>query len=206
METGLSLGRLRTSIFTPSACSSLRTAMSVSSMATAGVTGRLPSPACIWPMLILVMGTPPLTSASASAGDATISAAGQEPSGRRGHRVSDISAFKMRKAVRTLARICDVPYQSQPLTSQLRHHMAASVAQLVEHRSRKAGVTGSSPVAGSIAQDSRLRAAFLLPILSTCVPIQTSPRRQLPYSITENPAKRDSPRESTFGGVLAWFP
>ena len=28
--------------------------------------------------------------------------------------------------------------------------MAASVAQLVEHRSRKAGVTGSSPVAGSI--------------------------------------------------------
>ena len=26
----------------------------------------------------------------------------------------------------------------------------ASVAQLVEHRSRKAGVTGSSPVAGSI--------------------------------------------------------
>ena len=151
METGLSLGRLRTSIFTPSACSSLRTAMSVSSMATAGVTGRLPSPACIWPMLILVMGTPPLTSASASAGDATISAAGQEPSGRRGHRVSDISAFKMRKAVRTLARICDVPYQSQPLTSQLRHHMAASVAQLVEHRSRKAGVTGSSPVAGSIA-------------------------------------------------------
>ena len=33
-------------------------------------------------------------------------------------------------------------------------------------RTRKAGVTGSSPVAGSIAQDSRLRAAFLLPILS----------------------------------------
>lgn len=50
------------------------------------------------------------------------------------------------------------------LTPQLRHHMVASVAQLVEHRSRKAGVTGSSPVAGSIAQDSRLRAAFLLPI------------------------------------------
>ena len=45
----------------------------------------------------------------------------------------------VRKAVRTLARICDVPYQSQPLTPQLRHHMAASVAQLVEHRSRKAG-------------------------------------------------------------------
>lgn len=59
----------------------------------------------------------------------------------------------------------DVPYHSQPLTPQLRHHMAASVAQLVEHRSRKAGVTGSSPVAGSIAQDSRLRAAFLLPHL-----------------------------------------
>lgn len=70
----------------------------------------------------------------------------------------------MRKAVRTLARMCDVPYHRQPLTPQLRHHMAASVAQLVEHRSRKAGVTGSSPVAGSIAQDSRLRAAFLLPI------------------------------------------
>lgn len=66
----------------------------------------------------------------------------------------------MRKAVRTLARMCDVPYHRQPLTPQLRHHMAASVAQLVEHRSRKAGVTGSSPVAGSIAQDSRLRAAF----------------------------------------------
>ena len=60
--------------------------------------------------------------------------------------------------------MCDVPYHRQPLTPQLRHHMAASVAQLVEHRSRKAGVTGSSPVAGSIAQDSRLRAAFLFPI------------------------------------------
>ena len=47
--------------------------------------------------------------------------------------------------------MCDVPYHRQPLTPQLRHHMAASVAQLVEHRSRKAGVTGSSPVAGSIA-------------------------------------------------------
>ena len=44
--------------------------------------------------------------------------------------------------------------------------MAASVAQLVEHRSRKAGVTGSSPVAGSIAQDSRLQAAFFLSIMS----------------------------------------
>lgn len=68
----------------------------------------------------------------------------------------------MRKAVRTLARMCNVPYHRQPLTPQLRHHMAASVAQLVEHRSRKAGVTGSSPVAGSIAQDSRLRAAFFV--------------------------------------------
>lgn len=83
---------------------------------------------------------------------------------RARHRVSNISAFKVRKAVRTLARMCDVPYHRQPLTPQLRHHMVASVAQLVEHRSRKAGVTGSSPVAGSIAQDSRLRAAFLLPI------------------------------------------
>ena len=95
---------------------------------------------------------------------------------RARHHVSNISAFKVRKAIRTLARICDVPYHRQPLTPQLRHHMAASVAQLVEHRSRKAGVTGSSPVAGSIAQDSRLRAAFLLPILSACAPIQASPR------------------------------
>ena len=95
----------------------------------------------------------------------------------------------VRKAVRTLARICDVPYQSQPLTPQLRHHMAASVAQLVEHRSRKAGVTGSSPVAGSIAQDSRLRAAFLLPILSAHAPIQAQRRRQLPCS-TKSPANR----------------
>ena len=81
---------------------------------------------------------------------------------RAGHHVSNISAFKVRKAVRALARMCDVPYHRQPLTPQLRHHMAASVAQLVEHRSRKAGVTGSSPVAGSIAQDSRLRAAFFV--------------------------------------------
>ena len=82
----------------------------------------------------------------------------------------------MRKLNRTLARICDVPYHRQPLTPQLRHHMAASVAQLVEHRSRKAGVTGSSPVAGSIAQDSRLRAAFLLPISrAPANPSATSP-------------------------------
>ena len=81
---------------------------------------------------------------------------------RARHRVSNISAFKVRKAARTLARMCDVPYHRQPLMPQLRHHMAASVAQLVEHRSRKAGVTGSSPVAGSIAQDSRLRAAFFV--------------------------------------------
>lgn len=111
---------------------------------------------------------------------------------RARHRVSNISAFKVRKAVRTLARMCDVPYHRQPLTSQLRHHMAASVAQLVEHRSRKAGVTGSSPVAGSIAQDSRLRAAFLLPILSACAPTQTQRCQQLPYS-TKSPANRGLP-------------
>ena len=39
-----------------------------------------------------------------------------------------------------------------------------SSRQTSNSRTRKAGVTGSSPVAGSIAQDSRLRAAFLLPI------------------------------------------
>ena len=98
---------------------------------------------------------------------------------RARHNVSNISAFKVRKAVRTLARICDVPYHRQPLTPQLRHHMAASVAQLVEHRSRKAGVTGSSPVAGSIAQDSRLRAAFLLPISDAHPPTQTQRCQQL---------------------------
>ncbi len=27
--------------------------------------------------------------------------------------------------------------------------------------------------------------------------------KQLPYSKTENPAKRDSPRENTLGGVVA---
>lgn len=86
----------------------------------------------------------------------------------------------MRKAVRTLARISDVPYHRQPLTPQLRHHMAASVAQLVEHRSRKAGVTGSSPVAGSIAQDSRLRAAFLFSILSARPPIRSLHRKAPP--------------------------
>ena len=111
---------------------------------------------------------------------------------RARHHVSNISAFKVRKAVRTLARMCDVPYHRQPLTPQLRHHMAASVAQLVEHRSRKAGVTGSSPVAGSIAQDSRLRAAFLLPISDAHPPIQAQRRRQLPYS-TKSPANRGLP-------------
>ena len=109
-------------------------------------------------------GCPILFETHMSGTSATSSIAGQAPNGRRRHHVSNISAFKVRKAVRTLARMCDVPYHRQPLTPQLRHHMAASVAQLVEHRSRKAGVTGSSPVAGSIAQDSRLRAAFLLPI------------------------------------------
>ena len=93
----------------------------------------------------------------------------------------------MRKLNRTLARICDVPYHRQPLTPQLRHHMAASVAQLVEHRSRKAGVTGSSPVAGSIAQDSRLRAAFLLPIFLSVSPVQAPCHRQLPCSKTKAP-------------------
>ena len=39
-----------------------------------------------------------------------------------------------------------------------------SSRQMPNSRTRKAGVTGSSPVAGSIAHDSRLRAAFLLPI------------------------------------------
>lgn len=56
----------------------------------------------------------------------------------------------------------------------------ASSRQMPNSRTRKAGVTGSSPVAGSIAQDSRLRAAFLLPILSACAPIQASPRQQRP--------------------------
>ncbi len=121
---------------------------------------------------------------------------------RARHHVSNISAFKVRKAVRTLARICDVPYHRQPLTPQLRHHMAASVAQLVEHRSRKAGVTGSSPVAGSIAQDSRLRAAFLLPISSAHPPIQAQRRRQLPYSTT-SPASRNPQRNRDQRGLSA---
>lgn len=106
----------------------------------------------------------------------------------------------MRKVIRTLARICDVPYHRQPLTPQLCHHMAASVAQLVEHRSRKAGVTGSSPVAGSIAQDSRLRVAFLLPILSAYAPMQAQRRRQLPYS-TKKPRQPQSPREPRLTGL-----
>lgn len=117
-------------------------------------------------------------------------------------RVSNISAFKVRKAVRALARMCDVPYHRQPLTPQLRHHMAASVAQLVEHRSRKAGVTGSSPVAGSIAQDSRLWAAFLLPISSAHPPIQAQRRRQLPYS-TKSPASRNPQRNRDQRGLSA---
>ena len=125
-------------------------------------------------------GSPILFETHTSGTSAANLTAGQAPNGRRRHHVSNISAFKVRKAIRTLARMCDVPYHRQPLTPQLRHHMAASVAQLVEHRSRKAGVTGSSPVAGSIAQDSRLRAAFLLPILSACAPIQASPRQQRP--------------------------
>ena len=120
---------------------------------------------------------------------------------RARYRVSNISAFKVRKAVRALALMCDVPYHRQPLTPQLRHHMAASVAQLVEHRSRKAGVTGSSPVAGSIAQDSRLRAAFLLPILSAHAPMQAQRRRQLPYSTKTPPTA--IPKGTAISGVQA---
>ena len=147
-------------------------------------------------------GCPILFETHTSGTSVTNSTAGQVPNGHRRHHASNISAFKVRKAVRTLARICDVPYHRQPLTPQLRHHMVASVAQLVEHRSRKAGVTGSSPVAGSITQDSRLRAAFLLPISGAHPPIQAQRRRKLPYS-TKSPANRDSPRENTVGGVAA---
>ena len=146
-------------------------------------------------------GCPILSETHTNGTSATNSTAGQAPDGRRRHHTSNISAFKVRKAVRTLARICDVPYHRQPLTPQLRHHMAASVAQLVEHRSRKAGVTGSSPVAGSIAQDSRLRAAFLLPISSAHPPIQAQRRRQLPYSTTSlanrNPQRNRDQRGSS---------
>ena len=131
----------------------------------------------------------------------TNSTAGQAPDGRRRHHASNISAFKVRKAVRTLARICDVPYHRQPLTPQLRHHMVASVAQLVEHRSRKAGVTGSSPVAGSIAQDSRLRAAFLLPISGAHPPIQAQRRRKLPYSTKAPPTA--IPKGTAINGAQA---
>lgn len=80
--------------------------------------------------------------------------------------------------------------------------MAASVAQLVEHRSRKAGVTGSSPVAGSIAQDSRLRAAFLLSISGAHPPIQAQRRRQLPYS-TKSLADRNPQRNRNQRGPRA---
>ena len=96
--------------------------------------------------------------------------------------------------------MCDVPYHRQPLTPQLRHHMAASVAQLVEHRSRKAGVTGSSPVAGSIAQDSRLRAAFLLPISRAPVnPITTPPGS--PHSTTKPRRPQPPKREPRLTGL-----
>ena len=78
----------------------------------------------------------------------------------------------------------------------------ASSRQMPNSRTRKAGVTGSSPVAGSIAQDSRLRAAFLLSISGAHPPIQAQRRRKLPYS-TKSPANRDSPRENTVGGVAA---
>ena len=147
-------------------------------------------------------GCPILFETHMSGTSATSSIAGQAPNGRRRHHVSNISAFKVRKAVRTLARMCDVPYHRQPLTPQLRHHMAASVAQLVEHRSRKAGVTGSSPVACSIAQDSRLWAAFLLPISSAYPPIQAQRRRQLPYA-TKSPANRNPQRNRDQRGSSA---
>ena len=134
-------------------------------------------------------GSPILFETHTSGTSATNSTAGQTPNGCHRHHASNISAFKVRKAFRTLAQMCDVPYHRQPLTPHLRHHMAASVAQLVEHRSRKAGVTGSSPVAGSIAQDSRLRAAFLLPILSACAPIQAS-------NVNSFPIQKQKPRQT----------
>ena len=56
----------------------------------------------------------------------------------------------------------------------------ASSRQMPNSRTRKAGVTGSSPVAGSIAQDSRLRAAFLLPIYLSASPMQAPRHWQLP--------------------------
>ena len=68
----------------------------------------------------------------------------------------------------------------------------ASSRQMPNSRTRKAGVTGSSPVAGSITQDSRLRAAFLLPISDAHPPIQAQRRRQLPYS-AKSPANRGLP-------------
>ena len=67
-----------------------------------------------------------------------------------------------------------------------------SSRQMPNSRTRKAGVTGSSPVAGSIAKDSRLRAAFLLSIMGA----RANPRIATSiasYSKTENPTKRDFP-------------
>ena len=120
---------------------------------------------------------------------------------RARHHASNISAFKVRKAVRTLARICDVPYHRQPLTPQLRHHMAASVAQLVEHRSRKAGVTGSSPVAGSIAQDSRLRAILVVLNEYAILIVQAQRRRKLSYSTKAPPTA--IPKGTAINGAQA---
>ena len=74
--------------------------------------------------------------------------------------------------------------------------------QMSNSRTRKAGVTGSSPVAGSIAQDSRLRAAFLLPISGAHPPIQAQRRRQLPYS-TKSPADRNPQRNRNQRGPRA---
>ena len=74
--------------------------------------------------------------------------------------------------------------------------------QMSNSRTRKAGVTGSSPVAGSIAQDSRLWAAFLLPISSAHPPIQAQRRRQLPYSTT-SPANRNPQGDRDQRGLSA---
>ena len=67
----------------------------------------------------------------------------------------------------------------------------ASSRQMPNSRTRKAGVTGSSPVAGSIAQDSRLWAAFLLSIMGA----RQSTHRHVDRFLLKNrnPPKRDFP-------------
>ena len=66
-----------------------------------------------------------------------------------------------------------------------------SSRQMPNSRTRKAGVTGSSPVAGSIAQDSRLWAAFLLSIMGA----RQSTHRHVDRFLLKNrnPTKRDFP-------------